>query len=176
MNGKNKTISAVLLASVFLLTLAPAALTATASSGTSASTIKVHGIWTLTSFNSTVLKTVHHVQYGAGVGVGFITGGIHGSSVGEYLTEYYEKTGIILFTGQIQCTCTIQGHHGQLWISFFHGIDHNANNPNGKTTAEYVIVGASGGLAGTTGHGPMVTTTSSDDMNFTMWITPGWTS
>ena len=125
----------------------------------------------VTALNSTVLYTQGNIQYGAGSGIGPFTGGIHGAhSEGEFLTSYNMKTGVILFTGQIHCVCTIQGKSGGLWISMIHGIDVNANDPNGKTTAEFVIVGASGGLKGTTGRGPMVTTTSSNDMNFTMTI------
>jgi len=167
-----KVISAVLLATTFLLALGPAALTASASTGSS-STIKVTGIWSLTTFTSTVLYTKGNIQYGAGIGNGTMTGGVRGDAPGEYLTKLNLKTGVILFTGQIHCVCTIDGKKGNLWISMIHEIDHNANNPNGKTTAEFVIVGASGGLKGTTGHGPMVTTTSSNDMNFTMWINLG---
>jgi hypothetical protein len=81
------------------------------------------------------------------------------------------QTGRITFTGQIHCYCTIDGLSGNLWISMIHGIDVNANNPNGKTTAEFVIVGAGQGLAGATGSGPMVTTTQSNYMNYTMSVT-----
>ena len=168
----SKVISALLLATTFLLALGPSAVAASASTGSS-STVKITGIWSLTSFNSTVLSTQGNIQYGAGVGVGPITGQMHGSSQGEYLTAYNMKTQVILFTGQIHCICTIFGKTGSVWISMIHGIDHNASDPNGKTTAEFVISSASGGLKGLKGHGPMVTTTSSDDMNFTLWITFG---
>lgn len=50
------------------------------------------------------------------------------------------------------------------------GIDVNASNPNGKTTATFTITEASGGLKGLYGSGKMKTTTSSDDMNFTMLV------
>jgi hypothetical protein len=161
---------ALIVAAVFLLALAPAALTTNASTGSRV--IEVKGIWTVTGLNSTVLYQKGDIQYGAGSGVGPMTGGIHGPhSQGEFLTKFNLDSGIITFTGQIHCVCTIAGRTGNLWISFIHGIDVNAYNPNGKTTAEFVIVGAGQGLKGVTGYGPMKTTTSSDDMNYTMWIT-----
>jgi Protein of unknown function (DUF3224) len=165
-----KVICAILIAATFLLAIGPAALSASAATGATSATIKVSGVWTLTKFHSVVFYTKDGIQYGAGYGTGPITGGIRGSSQGEYLTAFNLKTGVILFTGQIHCECTIDGKTGSLWISMINGVDHNANKPNGKTTAEFVIVGASGQLKGTTGRGPMVTTTSSDDMNFTMLI------
>lgn len=172
MKDKTKAMSALLVASVFLLALGPATVSSFAATGSS-STITVSGIWTLDYLNSTTLKTIGNWQYGAGSGPGKFTGGAHGQAFGEFLTAYNTKTAVILFTGQIVCVCTIRGHSGTLWISMIHGIDHNANNPNGKTTAEFIITNSAGGLAGTTGHGPMKTTTSSDDMNFTMWIKLG---
>jgi len=164
----------LVVASVFLLALAPATTSFAATNAPQSSTFKVQGIWTVYYLNSTVFKTIGNWQYGAGWGPGKITGGIHGANAfGTFLTAFNTKTGVILFTGQIVCQCTIHGKSGTLWITMIHGIDHNANNPNGKTTAELVITNASGGLAGTTGHGPMRTTTSSDDMNYTMWVTLG---
>jgi Protein of unknown function (DUF3224) len=174
MKDKTKAMSALVVASVFLLALGPATMSSFASTGaSSSSTFKVSGIWTLEYLNSTVFQTKGNWQYGGGTGPGKMTGGIHGTADGEFLTAFNMKTGVILFTGQIVCVCTIHGKSGTLWISMIHGIDHNAYNPNGKTTAEFVITEASGALAGTTGHGPMKTTTSSDDMNYTMWITLG---
>jgi hypothetical protein len=165
-----KIIYALLVASVFLLALAPAALTSNASTGSKV--IEVKGIWIVNALNSTVLYQKNEVQYGAGWGVGPMTGGIHGAhSQGEFLTKFNLDTGVITFTGQIHCVCTIAGRTGNLWIAFIHGKDVNAYVANGKTTAEFQIVGAGQGLAGVTGYGPMKTTTSSNLMNYTMWIT-----
>ena len=155
----------------FALMFAPVFATTLVSSAAAPKTLHVHGIWSLSSFNSTVLKTVGNIQYGAGVGVGPLTGGIHGSTAGTYLTRYNMKTQVILFTVSIVCTCTVDGRSGTLWISGTNGIDHNASDPNGKTTANLAIVGAQGGLKGITGTGRFVTTTSSNDMNYTMTVT-----
>ncbi len=166
---RTKMLTGILVAATVLLVIAPN-LFASASSGRS-SRIVVTGTWQLTSFNSTTFYTQNGIQYGAGWGIGPFLGGIQGAnSQGEYLTAYNLATGVITFTGQIHCVCTIAGRTGDFWISMTNGIDQNASDPNGKTTAEFAIVGASGGLAGVTGSGPMVTTTSSNDMNFTMVI------
>jgi hypothetical protein len=171
MNRKTKAICVTLISATLLLALGSSALSASAASSSSFRTIEVKGIWILTSFHSVTFYTQNGVQYGAGFGTGPMTGGIHGkNSQGEYLTAFHLNTGVIIFTGQIHCVCTIDGKTGDIWISMTNGIDHNANNPNGRTTAEFVIVGASGELAGTTGQGPMVTTTSSNLMNYTMTI------
>jgi hypothetical protein len=166
-----RLICGILIAATFVLALGSTALSASASTGSTSKTIEVKGSWILTSFHSVTFYTKDGIQYGAGYGTGPMTGGIHGkNSQGEYLTAFNLKTGVILFTGQIHCVCTIDGKTGDLWISMINGIDHNAYNPNGKTTADFVIVGASEGLEGTTGHGPMLTTTSSNMMNYTMFI------
>lgn len=171
LNRRKKVLTGILVAAATMLLIIVPNVFASASSGSAGTRIEVKGIWELTSFNSTTFYTQNGIQYGAGVGIGPFLGGIHGAnSQGEYLTAYNLATQVITFTGQIHCICTIDGRTGNLWISMINGIDRNASNPNGKTTAEFVIVGASGGLKGTTGYGPMVTTTSSNDMNYTMFI------
>ncbi len=172
MKNRTKVTFALLIASTFLLALAPSAIgSSTAYSGSSSTTLtKIHGIWTVTYLNSTTLYTKGNWQYGVGSGPGFIYGAMHGTAQGEFLTAYNTKTQVILFSGQIVCQCTLFGKHGTVWISMNHGIDVNASNPNGKTTATFTITNASGGLKGLYGFGPMHTTTSSDDMNFTMWV------
>jgi hypothetical protein len=165
-NGTRVT-CALLVASTFLLALAPAAV---GSSASSTSLTEIHGVWTVAYLNSTTLYTKGNWQYGAGSGPGNITGTMHGTAQGEFLTAYNTKTQVILFSGQIVCQCTLFGKQGTVWISMTHGIDHNASNPNGKTTATFEITEASGGLKGLYGSGQMKTTTSSDDMNFTMLV------
>jgi hypothetical protein len=167
MRNRTKVTFALLLASTFLLALAPSAIGSSAATG---STTEIHGIWTLTYLNSTTLYTKGNWQYGAGSGPGFIYGAMHGTSQGEFLTAYNTKTQVIDFSGQIVCQCTLFGKHGTVWIAMNNGVDVNASNPNGKTTATFMITNASGGLKGLYGTGPMHTTSSSDDMNFTMWV------
>jgi hypothetical protein len=159
-----------LVSAAFILMLAPTFATAAASSASTPETVHVHGIWALTQFNSTVLKTIGNIQYGAGSGTGPITGGMKGFNAATLLTRYNMKTQVIQFTGQIFCKCKIDGLTGQIWISVTHGIDRNASDPNGKTTGDLTVVGASGELKGTTGQGSFVTTTSSADMNYTMTL------
>lgn len=168
-NGSKATYS-LLVATTFLLTLAPLALGSSAYTGSNSLTVQIHGIWTVAYLNSTTLYTRGNWQYGEGFGPGNITGALHGQAQGEFLTAYNTKTQVILFSGQIVCECTLFGKSGTVWISMNNGIDVNASNPNGKTTATFTITRASGGLKGLYGHGPMRTTTSSDDMNFTMWV------
>jgi len=171
MRNRTKVTFALLLASTFLLALAPSAIgSSTAYAGSSTSLTEIHGSWFLTYLNSTTLYTKGNWQYGSGYGSGFIYGKMHGTSQGEFLTAYNTKTQVILFSGQILCQCTLFGKHGTVWISMNNGKDVNASNPNGKTTATFVITNASGGLKGLYGSGPMKTTTSSDYMNFTMWV------
>jgi hypothetical protein len=170
MEMRNKTkIYALLAASTFLLALAPLAIGSGASTSSSALT-KIHGIWALNYLNSTTLYTQGNWAYGAGSGPGNITGAMHGNAQGEFLTAYNNKTQVIIFSGQIVCECTLSGKSGTVWISMTNGRDVNASNPNGKTTATFTITEASGGLAGLHGSGPMKTTSSSDDMNFTMSV------
>jgi hypothetical protein len=167
-NGTKMTY-ALLVTSTFLLALAPLAIGSSASTG-SASLTKIHGIWTVPVLNSTTLYTKGNWQYGSGSGPGSITGPLHGTAQGVFLTAYNTKTQIIKFTGQIVCQCSLFGKHGTVWITMTDGIDHNASDPNGKTTATLTITMASGGLKGLYGSGPMKTTTSSDMMNFTMLV------
>src|ERR1700732_4192659 len=87
-----------LLFAAFTLMLAPAFGTAGVSTGATPTTLHIHGVWALTSFNSTVLKTVGNIQYGAGSGTGPITGGMHGFNAATLLTRFNMKTGVILFT------------------------------------------------------------------------------
>ncbi len=169
LRNTTKVICALLVTSTFLLALAPSAL-GSAAYTRSSSTTEIHGIWTVTYLNSTTLYTKGNIQYGVGTGPGFIYGPLHGIAQGEFLTAYNTKTAVILFSGQIVCECTFMGKQGTVWISMNHGIDHNASNPNGKTTAELTITEATGGLTGLYGSGPMKTTTSSDNMNFTMRV------
>ncbi len=170
MEKRNKTrIYALLAASTFLLALASVAIVSSASTGSSSLT-EIHGVWALNYLNSTTLYTQGNWAYGAGSGPGNITGIMHGNAQGEFLTAYNNKTQVILFSGQIVCECTLFGKSGTVWISMTHGIDVNSSNPNGKTTATFRITEASGGLKGLYGSGPMKTTTSSDDMNFTMSV------
>jgi Protein of unknown function (DUF3224) len=168
MRKGTKVTCALLIASTFLLALAPAAIVSSASTGSSLT--EIHGVWTLAYLNSTTLYTKGNWQYGAGYGPGNITGAMHGNAQGEFLTAYNTKTQVIKFSGQIVCECTLFGKSGTVWIAMIHGIDVNASNPNGKTTATFVITEASGGLKGLYGSGKMKTTTSSDNMNFTMWV------
>jgi len=170
MEMRNKTrIYALLATSTFLLALTPLAIGSSASTGSS-SLARIHGIWTVAYLNSTTLYTQGNWQYGAGSGPGNIIGPMHGNAQGVFLTAYNTKTQVILFTGQIVCECTLFGKSGTVWISMRNGIDVNASNPNGKTTATFTITEASGGLKGLYGSGPMKTTTDSDDMNFTMTV------
>ena len=167
MRYRTRITCALLFASSFLLAMAPAAIGSSASTG---GTTEIHGIWTVAYLNSTTLYTKGNWQYGEGFGPGNITGPLHGLAQGEFLTAFNTKTSVILFSGQIVCECTLFGKSGTVWISMNNGIDVNASNPNGRTTAEFTITRASGGLAGLYGSGPMRTTTSSDDMNFTLWV------
>jgi hypothetical protein len=169
LRNKTNVTCALLVASTFLLALAPLAIGSSAATG-STSTTEIHGIWTVAYLNSTTLYTKGDWQYGAGSGPGNFTGALHGNAQGEFLTAYNTKTQVILFSGQIVCECTLFGKSGTVWISMIHGIDVNASDPSGKTSATFVITKATGGLAGLYGHGPMRTTTSSDDMNFTLWV------
>jgi hypothetical protein len=170
MEMKSKTrIYALLAASTFLLALVPLTIGSSASTASSSLT-RIHGIWALNYLNSTTLYTQGDWQYGAGSGPGNITGAMHGNAQGEFLTAYNTKTQVIIFSGQIVCECTLSGKTGTVWISMTHGIDVNASNPSGKTTATFMITEASGGLSGLHGSGPMKTSTSSDDMNFTMSV------
>jgi Protein of unknown function (DUF3224) len=169
MRNATKLTWTLLLASTFLLALTPSALASSAATG--ASSLKtIHGIWTVSNLTSVTLYTQGNWQYGAGYGAGNITGPLHGTSQGEFLTAYNTKTQVIDFTGQIVCQCSYSGKHGTVWISMTNGVDVNASNPNGKTTATFTITKATNGLKGLHGTGPMKTTTSSDDMNFTMSI------
>ena len=170
MEKRNKTrIYALLAASTFLLALVPLAIGSSAATNSSGLT-KIHGIWTVAYLNSTTLYTQGNVQYGAGSGPGNITGPLHGNAQGVFLTAYNNKTQVITFTGQIVCECTLSGKSGTVWISMTNGVDVNASNPNGKTTATLTITQATDGLKGLYGSGPMKTTTSSDEMNFTMSV------
>jgi hypothetical protein len=167
--NSTRTTTALLLASTFLLALAPSAIGSSAYTGSSATTT-IHGIWTVSNLTSTTLYTKGDWQYGAGSGPGNITGPLHGTAQGEFLTAYNTKTQVILFSGQIVCECSFAGKSGTVWISMTNGIDVNASNPSGRTTADFTITKASGGLTGLYGKGIMRTTTSSDDMNFTMTV------
>ena len=169
LGNRTKVISALLLASTFLLALAPSAFASSAYTNSSSLT-KIHGIWTVAYLNSTTIYTQGNWQYGAGSGPGNITGPLHGTAQGVFLTAYNNKTQVIDFTGQIVCQCHYSGKSGTVWISMTNGVDVNASNPNGKTTATLTITNAQGGLKGLYGTGPMKTTTSSDDMNFTLWV------
>lgn len=169
MKNGTKVTCALLIASTFLLALAPSAIGSSAATGSSSLT-KIHGVWTVAYLSSTTLYTEGNWQYGAGSGPGNITGTMHGTAQGEFLTAYNTNTQVILFSGQIVCQCTLHGKQGTVWISMTNGIDVNASNPNGKTTATFTITEASGGLKGLYGSGKMKTTTSSDDMNFTMLV------
>jgi len=170
MESRNKTrIYAMLAVSTFLLALAPLAI-GTSGSTASSSLAKIHGIWTVEYLNATTLYTQGNWQYGAGTGPGNITGALHGTAQGEFLTAYNTQTQVIIFSGQIVCECSLFGRSGTVWITMTNGIDVNSSNPNGKTTATFTITEASGGLTGLYGTGPMKTTTSSDDMNFTMLV------
>jgi hypothetical protein len=150
-----------------LLLLAPSVIGLPISSATVART---SGVWSLPNFNATTLKTSGDHQYIASYGSGPIKGGIVGQTTASLLLDYNTKTNVIIFTGQIECVCTVDGRSGILWIAITNGIDHNASNPNGRTTADLLIVGSSGGLAGTTGQGVENTTTSSPNMDYAMKI------
>jgi hypothetical protein len=169
-NFRSKRVLSVVLvaAALFLLVASPTIISQV--QGTQTKSIKVTGIFALPHFTSTAIQTIGNIQYGAGSGWGPMTGGMHGDQQTEFLTKYNTQTGVIIFTGQIHCVCTIDGKTGNIWISMTHGIDVNANNANGKTTGDLTIVGASEGLSGVTGSGTFVTTTSSADQNYTMTL------
>jgi hypothetical protein len=165
-------ISVLLVAVAVSLFVVPSIVAAQFASG-SGSQIEVRGIWSLPNFNATTLRNVANVSNIASYGSGPITGGIKGQTAAALLLKSENKAEVILFTGQIYCSCTVGGKSGDLWIAIVNAIDHNSSDPNGATTGELTIVGSQYGLAGTTGHGSFVTTTSSADMNYTMWITVG---
>jgi hypothetical protein len=169
MKKKGKIMLSVSLATVaFLLLLVPSVNTVIAS----ATVARVSGVWTLpgNQFSASTLTTSGNTQYIASYGYGPITGGISGSTTAALLLDFNTNTGVILFTGQIECICTIDGRSGTIWISITNGVDQNGNDPDGFTSGNLVIVGSSGGLSGTTGQGSFTTTTSSSNMDYTMKI------
>ncbi len=169
-NLRNKKILSVVLVAAALFLLVASTTINSQGQGMSTKSIKVTGIFALPHFSSSNIQKVGRLQYGAGYGWGPFTGGIRGDQQTEFLTKFNTQTGLIIFTGQIHCVCTIDGKTGNIWISMTHGIDHDAFKANGKTTGDLTIVGAAEGLTDVTGSGTFVTTTSSADQNYTMTI------
>jgi hypothetical protein len=169
---RNKVKNGLWLAVGALLLLAPSiapsfAVPAVAGPG---SVITVRGIWELPNFAASSLVNQSIYQYEASYGSGPFTGGITGNSTAALLLQINNDTSVVTFTGQIFCVCKIAGRTGPLWISLTNGVDVNFSNPNGKTTGDLTVINSKGGLSGITGSGKFVTTTSSDEMNYTMTI------
>jgi len=165
---KSKVVLSVLLAAgAFALLLVPSMFAAPASFATVARGV---GVWSLPNFAATTLETIGNTQYIASYGNGPITGGISGQTTAALLLDVKTNTGVTVFTGQIECVCTVSGRSGILWIAITNGFDVNLNDPNGVTTGNLLIVGSSGALAGSSGTGFFNTTSSSANMDYTMKI------
>jgi hypothetical protein len=157
--------SAVLAIGALAILAAPSIFAIPASFATVA---RGSGVWTLSNFNGGDITT-GNAQYEYSYGSGPITGGITGTTTAALLLDV-RTSGAVYFTGQIECVCTVDGKSGILWIAITNGFDVNFNDPNGATTANLVVVGSSGGLAGSTGFGSFSTTTSSDNMYYTIFV------
>ena len=171
--GKNKVRNGLLLALGAFLLLASSMSPVFAAPAATPPPLTVHakGIWSLPVFSATTLNTTADWQYAASYGSGNFTCTIKGNySNAALLLQINTVTSVVTFTGQIFCQCKIHGRSGDLWISLTNGVDVNFSNPNGATTGDLTIINSNGGLAGATGHGTFVTTSSSDLMNYTMTI------